>query len=187
METTISGVPLVCGEQLEEHRHDPSPRSPPRPSLVAGAPDFYAKLSRITEYIRRHPLLYRFARHRWLAAALRRRYLSQPYGDCKDKSTLLISMLQPSESTPTLFCGHQSRYVDPAAPSDIANHMITALNFPGPARPRLKAVAKSKEASGTLSSIPLTSALRSAICAPASRRLWIPCAGASARSSPPGP
>ena len=42
-------------EQLEEHRPDPTPEITAKAQeLVAGAPDFYTKLSRITDYIQKN-------------------------------------------------------------------------------------------------------------------------------------
>ncbi len=65
---------------LEADRPDPSPEiTAQTQSLIAGAPDFYTKLSRITEYDpEEHPLLHRVARHRRLAGQPCGRHLPQP-------------------------------------------------------------------------------------------------------------
>jgi hypothetical protein len=69
------------------------------------------------------------------------------YGDCKDKTTLLISMLQVA--------GIRAHYVpvddrrgivDPDDPSLLGNHMITAIEVPTDIQdPRLKAIVKGKD------------------------------------------
>ena len=69
------------------------------------------------------------------------------YGDCKDKTTLLISMLQA--------VGIQAFYVpvddrrgvvDPRCPSPYGDHMITAIELPADVRdPRLMAVVTAKD------------------------------------------
>ena len=69
------------------------------------------------------------------------------YGDCKDKTTLLISMLQVA--------GIQAFYVpvddrrgvvDPDAPSLYGDHMITAIEIPAEVKdPRLMAIVKAKD------------------------------------------
>ena len=63
--------------------------------LTAGAPDFYTKLSRITDYIQKN-VRYFIVIHGiggWQAHYAADIYRNR-YGDCKDKTTLLISMLQ---------------------------------------------------------------------------------------------
>jgi len=132
--------------KLEEHRPDPSPEiTAQTQSLIAGAPDFYTKLSRITEYIQKNVRYFIVERgiggYRANHAA---DIFRNRYGDCKDKTTLLISMLQAA--------GIQAFYlqvdshrgvVDPEDPSIYGNHMITAIELPaGVQDPRLMAVAK---------------------------------------------
>jgi transglutaminase-like putative cysteine protease len=77
---------------------------PPRPipeitaqaqSLIAGAPDFYTKLSRITDYIQKNIRYFIVERGiGGLQANHAADIFRNRYGDCKDKTTLLISMLQ---------------------------------------------------------------------------------------------
>ncbi len=134
---------------LEAHRTDPSPEiATQAQSLVAGAPDFYAKLKEISEYIQENVRYFVVERgvgglqsHR--AADIYR----NRYGDCKDKTTLLISMLQAA--------GIQAYYVpvddrrgvvDPDAPSFYGNHMIAAIKIPADVNdPRLLAIVKAKD------------------------------------------
>jgi len=64
------------------------------------------------------------------------------YGDCKDKATLLISMLNAVgvRATWVLVDTHRG-YVDPALPSRDGNHMIAAIEMPsGYSDPDLRAV-----------------------------------------------
>ena len=133
---------------LEAHRPDPSPEIMVQTaSLIAGAPDFYTKLSRITEYIQKN--IRYFIVLRGIGG-----YQAHPaadifqkrYGDCKDKTTLLISMLQVA--------GIQAFYVpvddrrgvvDPNAPSMAGDHMITAVEIPADVNDkRLQAIVKAK-------------------------------------------
>ncbi|HEY1805351.1 MAG TPA: DUF3857 domain-containing protein [Terracidiphilus sp.] len=134
---------------LEAHRSDPTPEiTAQAQQLVAGAPDFYTKLKDITEYIQKK--IRYFVIERGIGG-----YQSHPamdifrnrYGDCKDKTTLLISMLQA--------IGIQAYYVpvddrrgvvDPDAPSLFGNHMITAIEIPADVKdPRLQAVVATKD------------------------------------------
>ena len=88
------------------------------------------------------------------------------YGDCKDKTTLLISMLQA--------VGIQAFYVpvddrrgvvDPDAPSFYGDHMITAIEIPADVNdPRLMAIVKAKDGKRYLIFDPRTSARPWAIC-----------------------
>jgi hypothetical protein len=64
------------------------------------------------------------------------------YGDCKDKATLLISMLNAVgvRATWVMVDTHRG-YVDPALPSRDGNHMIAAIEMPsGYSDPDLRAV-----------------------------------------------
>jgi transglutaminase-like putative cysteine protease len=68
------------------------------------------------------------------------------YGDCKDKATLLISMLDAVGVRSTWVMVDTERgVVDPHAPSLIGNHMIAAIEIPkGYDNPLLKAVVTAK-------------------------------------------
>jgi hypothetical protein len=136
-------------EQLEEHRHDASPEIIAKAKeLTAGAPDFYVKLSRITEYIQKNVRYFIVERGiggwqpHYAADIYRNRY-----GDCKDKTTLLISMLRSVDiHAISLSVDSRRGFVDPDAPSRYSNHMITAIEIPADVQdPRLKAVAKTKD------------------------------------------
>ena len=69
------------------------------------------------------------------------------YGDCKDKTTLLISMLQVAGIHAFYMPVDDRRdVVDPDMPSLLGNHMITAIEIPADVQdPRLKAVVKAKD------------------------------------------
>ncbi|MGB9408228.1 MAG: DUF3857 domain-containing protein [Terracidiphilus sp.] len=135
---------------LEANRPDPSPEITTKTQeLIAGAPDFYAKLSRITEYIQKNIRYFIVARGIGnLQANHAADIFRNRYGDCKDKTTLLISMLQVA-GIHAFYVHVDSRRgaVDPEAPSSIyGNHMITAIELPADLQdPRLKAVVKAKD------------------------------------------
>ena len=83
-------------EHLEANRADPTPEITAKAQeLAAGAPDFYTKLSRITEFIQKNVRYFVVMRGigGWQAHYAADIYRNR-YGDCKDKATLLISMLQ---------------------------------------------------------------------------------------------
>jgi hypothetical protein len=134
---------------LESHRADPSPEiTAESQQLVAGAPDFFTKLTDITEYIQKNVRYFVVERgiggfqSHFAGDIFRNRY-----GDCKDKTTLLISMLQA--------VGIQAHYVlvddrrgvvDPDAPSLYGDHMITAIEIPTDVKdPRLLAITTGKD------------------------------------------
>jgi len=135
--------------KLQEHRPDPSPEiTVQAQSLAAGAPDFYSKLKKITEYIQKNIQYFIVSRgiSGWQAHYAGDIFRNR-YGDCKDKTTLLISMLSA--------VGIQGHYVmvddhrgvvDPEAPSFYGNHMITAIEVPADVNdPRLMAITKGKD------------------------------------------
>jgi hypothetical protein len=134
---------------LEANRPDPSPEiTAQTQSLIAGAPDFYAKLSRITEYIQKNVRYFTVSRGiGGLQANHAADIFRNRYGDCKDKTTLLISMLQVA-GIHAFYVPLDDRrgIVDPDVPSLIGNHMITAIEVPADVQdPRLKAIAKAKD------------------------------------------
>src|ERR1039458_8015559 len=69
------------------------------------------------------------------------------HGDCKDKTTLLISMLQVAGIHAVYMAVDRGRgVVDPDAPSLYGNHMITAIEIPADVQdPRLKAIVKAHD------------------------------------------
>jgi hypothetical protein len=134
---------------LEEHRTDPTPEiTTEAQSLIAGAPDFYIKLKKITEYIQtnvRYFIVVRgiggFQAH-YAGDIFRNRY-----GDCKDKTTLLISMLHAVGIQAYYLAVDDRRgVVDPEAPAFYGDHMITAIEVPASVNdPRLMALAKGSD------------------------------------------
>jgi hypothetical protein len=135
--------------KLEENRPDPSPEiTAQTQSLIAGAPDFYAKLSRITEYIQKNIRYFIVMRGiGGLQANHAADIFRNRYGDCKDKTTLLISMLQATGIHAVYMPVDSHRgVVDPDAPSIYGNHMITAIEIPADVQdPRLKAIVKASD------------------------------------------
>ena len=135
--------------RLQANRPDPSPEiTAQTQSLIAGAPDFYAKLSRITEYIQKNIRYFIVERGigGWQANHAAD-FFRNRYGDCKDKTTLLISMLQVAGIRAYYVPVDSHRgVVDPDAPSFYGNHMITAIEIPADLRdPRLQAIAKARD------------------------------------------
>jgi hypothetical protein len=135
--------------RLQANRPDPSPEiTAQTQSLIAGAPDFYAKLSRITEYIQKNIRYFIVERGigGWQANHAADIFRNR-YGDCKDKTTLLISMLQVAGIRAYYVPVDSHRgVIDPDAPSFYGNHMITAIEIPADLRdPRLQAIAKARD------------------------------------------
>jgi hypothetical protein len=134
---------------LEANRPDPSPEiTAQTQSLIAGAPDFYAKLSRITEYIQKNIRYFIVSRGiGGLQAHPAADIFRNRYGDCKDKTTILISMLQVAGIHAFYMPVNDRRdVVDPDAPSLYGNHMITAIEIPADVQdPRLKAIVKARD------------------------------------------
>jgi hypothetical protein len=133
-------------EKLEEHRTDPTPEITAKAlELTAGAPDLYTKLSRITEYIQKNIRYFIVAKGigGWQAHFAGDIFRNR-YGDCKDKTTLLISMLHAvGVRAYYLHVDSERGIIDPAAPSLAGNHMITAIELPdGDNDPRLMARVK---------------------------------------------
>jgi transglutaminase-like putative cysteine protease len=135
--------------KLEANRPDPSPEiTAQTQALIAGAPDFYTKLSRITEYIQKNVRYFIVMRGiGGLQANHAADIFRNRYGDCKDKTTLLISMLQVAGIHAFYVPVDDRRdIVDPDEPSLLGNHMITAIEIPADVQdPRLKAVVKAND------------------------------------------
>ncbi|MGH9605375.1 MAG: DUF3857 domain-containing protein [Terracidiphilus sp.] len=130
-------------DQLEAHRADPTPEiAAEARQLTAGAPDLYGKLSRITEYIQNNIRYFIVIRG---IGGFQAHYASDiyrnRYGDCKDKTTLLISMLQAiGIRAYYLHVDSERGVIDPAEPSVVGDHMIAAIELPpGTNDPRLMA------------------------------------------------
>ena len=136
----------IWHDQLEAHRTDPSPEIAAKAQeLAAGAPDLYTKLSRITDYIQKNVRYFIIMRGigGWQAHYAADVYRNR-YGDCKDKTTLLISMLQAiGIRAYYLHVDSERGTVDPETPSLAGNHIITAIELPdGENDPRLMARVK---------------------------------------------
>jgi hypothetical protein len=133
-------------EQLEEHRPDPTPEITAKTKeLVAGAPNLYTQLSRISDFIQKNIRYFIVAKGigGWQAHYAGDIYRNR-YGDCKDKTTLLISMLKVIGVRAYYFHVDSRRgIIDPEEPSLVGNHMITAIELPdGETDPRLVARVK---------------------------------------------
>jgi len=134
---------------LEGHRPDPTPEITAKAQqLAAGAPDFYSKLKNVTEYIQKNVRYFVVERGigGWQAHPAGDVFRNG-YGDCKDKTTLLISMLQ-AVGIQAFYVpvDHRRGVVDPDAPSIYGDHMITAIEIPaGLSDPRLQAVVTAKD------------------------------------------
>jgi transglutaminase-like putative cysteine protease len=135
--------------KLEANRPDPSPEIIAQTqSLIADAPDFYTKLSRITEYIQKNIRYFIVMRGiGGMQAHPAADIFRNRYGDCKDKTTLLISMLQVAGIHAFYVPVDDRRdVVDPDAPSLVGNHMITAIEIPADVQDaRLKAIVKARD------------------------------------------
>jgi len=134
---------------IEANRPDPSPEiTAETQSLIAGAPDFYTRLARITAYIQKNIRYFIVMRGiGGLQANHAADIFRNQYGDCKDKTTLLISMLQVAGIHAFYVPVDDHRgIVDPADPSLYGNHMITAIEIPADVKdPRLMAIVQAKD------------------------------------------
>ena len=135
--------------QLQTGRDDPTPAITAKAqALIAGAPDFYTKLSRITRYIQNNIRYFIVVKG---IGGLQAHYASDifrnGYGDCKDKTTLLIAMLKAVGIHAYYLAVDSERgVINPDAPSLVGNHMITAIEVPsGENDPRLMARVKTTD------------------------------------------
>jgi hypothetical protein len=114
---------------------------------VAGDGDFMARLSRVADFMQQQ-IRYvgiEIGIGGWQPHAAEDIFHSR-YGDCKDKATLMITMLDAVGIRATWVPVDDRRgVVDPAAPSLFGNHMIMAIEIPkGYENPRLQAVVAAK-------------------------------------------
>jgi hypothetical protein len=134
--------------KLEADRTAPSPEITAKvQSLITGAPDFYTKLARITTSIQKDVRYFIVLRGiGGLQANHAADIFRNRYGDCKDKTTLLISMLQVAGIRAYyLPVDHRRGVVDPNDPSLLGDHMITAIEIPPDVQDaRLQAIVKAK-------------------------------------------
>lgn len=131
---------------LEADRPTPTPEITTYvQTLIAGAPDFYARLDRITDAVQKNIRYFVVMRgiggHQANHAG---DIFRNRYGDCKDKTTLLISMLRVAGINAYYVPVDDRRgFVDPNDPSMFGDHMITAIEIPADVNdPRLMAVVK---------------------------------------------
>lgn len=121
------------GSRLEAQRAEPTPEIAAKAKeLVDGAPDLYTKLSRITQYIQKNVRYFVVIRGigGWQAHPAESIFRNH-YGDCKDKTTLLIAMLKAvGIDAYYLHVDARRGVIDPRAPSLAGNHMITAIALP---------------------------------------------------------
>ncbi len=134
---------------LEADRPSPSPEIIAQvQTLIAGAPDFYTRLALITDFIQKNIRYFVVMRGiGGLQANHAADIFRNKYGDCKDKTTLLISMLQVAGIRAFYVPVDDHRgIVDPKDPSLYGNHMITAIEVPsGLQDPRLQAIVKAND------------------------------------------
>jgi hypothetical protein len=134
---------------LEADRPTPSPEITSfTQTLIAGAPDFYTKLSRITDSIQKNIRYFIVERGiGGLQANHAADIFRNRYGDCKDKTTLLIAMLRVAGINAYYVPVDDRRgIVDPDDPSLYGNHMITAIEIPADLNdPHLLAVIKARD------------------------------------------
>lgn len=117
-------------------------------NLIAGAPDFYTRLSRITESIQKNIRYFIVERGiGGLQANHAADVFRNRYGDCKDKTTLLIAMLHVAGINAYYMPVDDRRgIVDPDDPSMFGNHMITAIEVPADVNDsRLQAIVKAHD------------------------------------------
>jgi Transglutaminase-like superfamily len=118
---------------LEADRPVPSPEiTSYTQSLITGAPDFYTRLSRITDAIQKNIRYFVVSRGiSGFQANHAADIFRNGYGDCKDKTTLLIAMLRVVGISAYYVPVDTNRgIVDPDDPSLYGNHMITAIEIP---------------------------------------------------------
>jgi transglutaminase-like putative cysteine protease len=130
--------------RLEAGRPDATPEiAAEAQKLIAGTTDFYGKLAAITSYIQKNVRYFIVVRGiGGLQAHSASDIFHNRFGDCKDKSTLLIAMLQTAGIQAFYMpVDDQRGVVDPKDPSLVGDHMITAIEVPaGVNDARLQAV-----------------------------------------------
>jgi transglutaminase-like putative cysteine protease len=114
---------------------------------AAGDGDFMARLSKIADFMQQQ------IRYVGVEIGIGGRQahpaeqvFQKRYGDCKDKATLMISMLDAVGIRATWVMVDADRgVIDPGTPSEYGNHMIAAIEIPkGYDNPRLQAVVTAK-------------------------------------------
>jgi len=133
---------------LEADRPTPTPEITAYvQTLIAGAPDFYTRLNRITDAVQKNIRYFVVMRgiggHQANHAG---DIFRNRYGDCKDKTTLLIAMLHVAGIDAFYVPVDDRRgFVDPNDPSMFGDHMITAVEIPADVNdPRLMATVNGR-------------------------------------------
>jgi transglutaminase-like putative cysteine protease len=115
--------------------------------LTSGKTDFYDKTEAIAEFVQKQIRYFVIEmgvggyQPHFANDIFRNRY-----GDCKDKATLLSSMLSTVGIHAALLMVDDRRgVIDPEAPSIVGNHMVTAIEIPkGYDSPKLRSVVTAK-------------------------------------------
>lgn len=114
---------------------------------VAGDGDFMARLSRVADFMQQQIryVAIEIGIGGWQPHSAEDVFRSR-YGDCKDKATLTIAMLDAVGIRATwVSVDHRRGRIDPNAPSLFGDHMITAIEIPkGYESPQLKAVVTAR-------------------------------------------
>ncbi len=135
-------------QNLAKDRLVPTPEIAAKANeLVAGKADFYEKVEPIAEFVQKQIRYFVIEmgigghQPHFAGDIFRNRY-----GDCKDKATLLTSMLSTVGIHGTLVLVDDRRgVIDPDAPSIVGNHMIAAIEIPkGYTSPKLHSVVTTK-------------------------------------------
>jgi hypothetical protein len=139
------------GEWYEKLSHDrlaPTPELTAKAQeLAAGKADFFDKTEAIAEFVQKQIRYFVIEmgvggyQPHFAGDIFRNRY-----GDCKDKATLLSSMLSTVGVHAALMLVDSDRgYIDPNAPSISADHMIAAIEIPkGYDSPKMHSVVTAK-------------------------------------------
>jgi transglutaminase-like putative cysteine protease len=115
--------------------------------LAAGKADFYDKTEVIAEFVQKQ--IRYFAIEMGVGGYqphFANDIFRNRYGDCKDKATLLSSMLSTVGIHAALLMVDDRRgVIDPEAPSIVGNHMVSAIEVPkGYNSPKLRSVVTAK-------------------------------------------
>jgi hypothetical protein len=114
---------------------------------VAGEGDFMARLSKVADFMQQQ------IRYVGIEIGIgnlqphaSEEVFRNRYGDCKDKATLMVSMLSAIGIRATwVAVDHRRGVVDPATPSIFGDHVIIAIEIPaGYDNPRLQAVVTAR-------------------------------------------
>jgi hypothetical protein len=115
--------------------------------LTAGKTDFYDKIETVAEFVQKDVRY--FAIEMGIGGYqphFAGDIFHNRYGDCKDKATLLTSMLSTVGVHGALvMVDHRRGVIDPDAPSIVGDHMIAAIEIPkGYTSPKLRSVVTAK-------------------------------------------